>query len=236
MTPHRPTTPTLARSLCLGALILGLLLPVTALAQAPEGAGAEASAEEKAAAQMKAMAEMMQQARKYTEPGPNHEFLKRFVGTWDTEMRITMPGMGGEAEKGTAVFRWLIPGRWLAGETTGMIMGNPAETFLIFGYDNFKQSFVTAQVSSLDTALTTSEGDLDPSGNALITYGTLDEYLTGEHDKMVKYLWRFLSDDEMVLEVHDLPIGEKNTQVIELRFKRASRPEPDAQPSPEGES
>jgi hypothetical protein len=42
-------------------------------------------------------------------------------------------------------------------------------------------------------------------------YGTLDEYLTGEHDKMVKSVWRFVSDDEMRLEVHDLAIGESNS-------------------------
>ena len=48
----------------------------------------------------------------------------------------------------------------------------------------------------------------------------LDEYLTGEHDKMVKYAWRFLSPDEMVLEVHDLHIGEQDTMVLETRYRR----------------
>jgi hypothetical protein len=66
-----------------------------------------------------------------------------------------------------------------------------------------------------------SEGDMDPSGKVLITYGTLDEYLTGEHDKMVKYVWRFDSDDKIVLEIHDLPIGEKNTKVLEIVSTRA---------------
>jgi hypothetical protein len=51
-------------------------------------------------------------------------------------------------------------------------------------------------------------------------YGTLDEYLSGEHDKMVKYVYRFVSADEIVFEVHDLPIGEVNTQVMEFRFTR----------------
>ena len=44
--------------------------------------------------------------------------------------------------------------------------------------------------------------------------------MTGEHDKMVKSVWRFVSDDEMKLEVHDLPIGEDNTQVFEIRYRR----------------
>ena len=49
----------------------------------------------------------------------------------------------------------------------------------------------------------------------------LDEYLTGEHDKMVKSVFRFVSEDEMKLEVHDLPIGESNTKVVEITYTRA---------------
>ena len=77
-----------------------------------------------------------------------------------------------------------------------------------------------AGVTSLDTALNTSEGDMDPSGKALITYGTIDEYLTGEHDKMVKMIWRFRSADEFAMEVYDLPIGENNNQVFTQTYRR----------------
>ena len=62
------------------------------------------------------------------------------------------------------------------------------------------------------------------SKDALVTYGTIDEYLTGEHDKMVKYVWRFRGDDAMTFEVHDLPIGESNTKVVEVTFKRKTEP------------
>ena len=72
----------------------------------------------------------------------------------------------------------------------------------------------------MDTIMIHQEGDMDPGGKALLMYGTLDEYLTGEHDKMVKTVFRFLSEDEIVMEVHDLPIGEKNTKVFEIRYKR----------------
>lgn len=37
---------------------------------------------------------------------------------------------------------------------------------------------------------------------------------------MVKYVWRFLSDNEMLLEVHDLSIGARNTKVIDARHRR----------------
>jgi hypothetical protein len=171
---------------------------------------------------MKEMAEMMAKARRYTQPGENHKALERFIGKWTTETRIFMAGKPTPPEKGTSEFSWLMPGRWLKHESNGMIMGQPMKTFLMLGYDNFKMSYVSSQVSSLDTAMTHAEGDMDPGGKALAMYGTLDEYTTGEHDKMVRYVWRFPSADRMILEVHDLPIGENNTKVIEVVFTRAS--------------
>ena len=167
------------------------------------------------------MATMMARARQFTTPGEHHKELARFLGTWDTEMRITMPGAGMPPEKGTAKVTWLMDGYWLQSHGEGTLMGRPVQSFMILGYDNFKHSYRMMTVGTADTAMLVSEGDMDPGGKALLTYGTLDEYLTGEHDKMVKYVWRFLSEDEMVLEIHDLPIGENNTKVVEMRYRRA---------------
>lgn len=166
------------------------------------------------------MAAAMAKAKRFTQPGDAHKLLERFVGKWTTELRMFGMGKPTPPERGTAEFSWLMPGRWLKMESTGSMMKLPTQTFMLLGYDNFKQSYVTTNISSLDTAMTHAEGDLDPSGKALISYGTLDEYLTGEHDKMVKYVWRFNSPGEMVLEVHDLPIGETNTKVVEITFRK----------------
>ncbi|MEZ5990602.1 MAG: DUF1579 family protein [Planctomycetota bacterium] len=166
------------------------------------------------------MAEMMAKVAKLTRPGKHHEELRRFLGTWDTEMRMFMGGQATPPDKGTWECKWLMDGRWLEARGKGTMMGQPSQSFMLMGYDNFKQSFVSTYVSSFDTAMLEAEGDMTPDGKSLITYGTLDEYLTGEHDKMVKYAWRFLSEDEIVLEVHDLPIGETNTKVVEVRYKR----------------
>jgi hypothetical protein len=166
------------------------------------------------------MVAMMKQAERFTKPGPPHEELERFIGSWETETSIFIPGQTPKKEKGTARFEWLMPGRWAKQTWSGTLMGMQFEGFMMIGYDNFKQSFVSADVNSGETAMRYAEGDLDPGGKALIMYGTLDEYLTGEHDKMVKYLWRFESKDLMVYEVHDLPIGLENTKVVEVTYRR----------------
>lgn len=192
-----------------GLLCASLLVP------AFSAAGAQDPEDEAAA-----MAEMMQAAERYTQPGKHHELLERFLGNWDVEIQLFMGGQTTPPEKGHAEVSWLMDGRWLQTRLEGSMMGMPMTNFWIMGYDNFKQSYVTTAVNSFDTAMVRMEGDMDPGGKALLMYGTLDEYLTGEHDKMVKNVFRFHSDDEITMEVHDLPIGEKNTKVFEYRFKR----------------
>lgn len=172
-----------------------------------------------------ALAEMMAKAQKYTQPGEHHKKLERFVGEWDMEMRITMQGAPGTATQGTSSIKWLMPGRWLQMQGTGSMMGLPLNTITLLGYDNFKQSYVTTSISSIDTAMNRSEGDFTPDDKALVVYGTLDEYLTGEHDKMVKTVYRFISEDELNIEVYDLPIGEVNNQVLEFKMTRKQTPE-----------
>lgn len=167
-----------------------------------------------------AMQEMMAKAKKFVQPGANHKQLERFLGTWTTEVRMCMGPQKSAPETGEVTWSWLMPGRWLQMQGKGQMMKRPTETFTLLGYDNFKQSFVSSMCSSLDTALTHAEGDLTPDGKAIVMYGTLDEYLTGEVGKMVKYVYRFVSADQFVLEVHDLPIGLENTMVVEITFTR----------------
>ena len=166
------------------------------------------------------LADGMAAATDYTQPGPHHELLGRFLGEWDTEMFVFMGGQKMGPMKGHATTEWLMDGRWVKSSGSSKMMGFEVEFFSLTGYDNFKRSYVTTTVSSMDTAMNHAEGDVDPKTGALLLYGTVDEYLTGEHDKMVKTVWRFPSDDERVMEIHDLPIGEENAKVIEVRYTR----------------
>lgn len=167
-----------------------------------------------------AMAKMMAKAKHYTQPGQHHKVLERFLGKWNTELRVFMGAKAGPAEKGTAETSWLMKGRWLQIKSTGTMMGRAVTSFWLMGYDNFKQSYVATSVSDWDTAMNRSEGDLDRTGKTMLLYGTIDEYLTGELDKMVKVVYRFKSEDRIVMELHDLPIGEHNTKVVEIVYTR----------------
>jgi hypothetical protein len=149
---------------------------------------------------------------------PEHSRLDMFIGKWNTEM--SMMGMP-DKEKGTAEFTWLFPGgKWLQQRTTGSMMGMPMQGFGIHGYDNFKKKYVGCWMFDNGTNMLTFEGNYDRTGKVLMEFGHMDEPMTGEHDKMVQYVTREISNDEFIFELHDMPIGEPNTKVLEIRYTR----------------
>ena len=168
----------------------------------------------------KPLADGMKRWKDACTPGPAHKDLARFLGSWDTETVIF--GMGPEptTTKGTAEWKWLFEGRWIQMTSSGELMGRPYHNQMIMGYDNFRQKYTTAGVDDLQTTLTTSEGNFDQSRQALITYGKIDEPMTGEIEKTFKSVWRFDGPDKFTHEVHDLAIGETNTKVFEVVYTR----------------
>jgi len=168
----------------------------------------------------KPLADGMKRWKDACTPGAAHKDLARFLGSWDTETVIL--GMGPEptTTKGTAEWKWLFEGRWIQMTSSGELMGRPYHNQMIMGYDNFRQKYTTAGVDDLQTTLTTSEGNFDQSRQALITYGKIDEPMTGEIEKTFKSVWRFDGPDKFTHEVHDLAIGETNTKVFEVVYTR----------------
>jgi hypothetical protein len=166
------------------------------------------------------MKKMMEMGKQFTEPSEAHKKLADYVGTWSCDWKMSMGT--GLAPVGTskAVTSWLVPGKFIKTEIDGTMMGHPFKSFGFAGYDNFKKAYVRSIIDSQQTAILSAQGKLAQDGKTLIWYGTMDEYLTGENDKMVKYVVRWKDADHFIEEVHDLAIGETNTQVIELAFSR----------------
>ncbi|MHC4224108.1 MAG: DUF1579 family protein [Planctomycetota bacterium] len=168
------------------------------------------------------MAEWMQLWQKYATPGEHHQELARFIGKWTVDSKMFMqPGVPPMTSKGSAEFKWLMPNRWLAQEYTGSMMGMPYTGFGITGWDNYKKKQVQVWVDTLSTDMKAAEGVVvDPKGQVQVLYGTMDEYLTGEHDKIVKYVTRIIDQDKFVFEIWDMGMGPDGGRVIELTYTR----------------
>lgn len=104
---------------------------------------------------------------------------------------------------------------------TGQLMGRPYESFSLMGFDNYAKNHISVSVSSMDTAMTMTRGlVVDPTNRVTATYGTLDEYTTGELHKPLKVVMRRASETRHVMEVWDLGIGEAGAKVLEFTFTR----------------
>ena len=152
--------------------------------------------------------------------GPAHVRLAELVGKYETTTRMTMPGMEMPETKGTCDVTWLVEGRWLQADWTGSMMGTPTKGKWILGYDMFKQRYVMTMVDSFQTTMNSACGLFDRSGDDLILWGTIDEPMTPEQDKQVKYVLRGFGKDKWAFETHDMMIGETDTKVLELAFAR----------------
>lgn len=167
--------------------------------------------------------EMEKGWKRYIEickPGREHKFYEQMVGKWNVTVRM---GEGGGETKGVSENSWAYDGRWLKCNYKGSMAGMPVDSTMIMGYDNFKKKFVFTTFDSVTTNIRPAEGSIDQSGKNIFFYGPMDEPITGENDKPVKYALRIIDHDKHIMEVHDLAIGEKNTKVMEFEFNREKK-------------
>ncbi len=138
-----------------------------------------------------AIQEMMELGRALGTPGAPHEFLQRFVGNWEGEM--SMMGMPGSPT--TQTIKTELGGRFIRADLQGVLMGEPFSGIGITGYDNYKKKFNSMWIDSVGTVMHYTEGMMDQTGNTMTLWGTMDEWMTGEQDKPVKYVYHFTDDD-----------------------------------------
>ncbi len=155
------------------------------------------------------------------QPSEAHARLKELLGSYDVTMKMTMmPGQPPMESKGTGEIAWFAEGKWLQSTWAIEMMGQMVKGIDHLGYDNFKERYVWCKLDSMQTSLQTASGLFDQSGDNLILWGTIDEPMTPEQDKQVKYVYRGFGKDTFTLEVHDMMIGESNTKVIEVVYTR----------------
>ena len=165
------------------------------------------------------LAQMMKKGEMYAAPGAPHALIDTLTGNWKTTTVV----MGMEPEIGFSKNTMLLDGRFLEMNYKGLFVGLELKGKVILGYDNYKHKFTAVFIDNLNTSLRTAEGVLDHSGTVLSLWGTMDEWLTDEHDKPVMYRYNIIDPDHFDLEIHDLGIVPGETAVITMVFKRLKK-------------
>ena len=164
--------------------------------------------------------EMMKRWQEAATPSGAHKKLDDLAGSWETESHMWMaPGQPPSVSKGTAEMKWILGGRFLQQEMSGVMMGMPMQGIGLTGYDNFKKKYVGFWIDNTSTAMYTMEGTAGKDGTITFT-GRTDDPATGEKNKKVKYVTRFVDKDKHVFEIHDLSLKAPGTKVLEITYTR----------------
>jgi hypothetical protein len=168
------------------------------------------------------MQEMMKKWMEAATPGEPHKFLDHFIGKWDITTRMWWegPGKPPAESKGSSEVRWIMEGRFTLEESTGQMMGKPHKGMGITGYDNFKKKYVGYWIDNTSTAMYNIQGSLDQTGKVLTSYGQFDEPMTGELDKLAKFVLRIVSKDKHVFEIYDLVGSPNEFKAVEITYTR----------------
>jgi hypothetical protein len=164
-------------------------------------------------------AEMMAKWMEMNAKGPEHEKFVDAVGTWKAVMKHWMvPGMPPRVSEGTAEFKLLLDGRYI--QQTYKCEAEKFEGIGIEGYDRMRKKYVSIWMDTMSTGIFVSEGTADASGKVFTYFGKMDDFMTGERDKVTRSVARVISDDEVVFEMYDRrpDVGEYKT--MEIRYTR----------------
>lgn len=104
--------------------------------------------------------------QEFQKPGPEHEKLKQFEGTWDAVM-----DMGGQKSKATAKYKAILGGMWVESNFEGELGGMKFEGRGLDGYNQQKKKYVGIWVDSLGSAPLHFEGDYDPKTKLMVMGG-----------------------------------------------------------------
>src|SRR5262249_32330939 len=80
------------------------------------------------------------------KPGPEHELLKKHVGTWDTTMKAD-----GMEFKGVVTFKMELGGLWLVGSLESDLAGQKFSGRSMDTYDAAKKKYVGLWFDSMST-------------------------------------------------------------------------------------
>ena len=183
-------------------------------------------------AQPDAMGDMQAAMEKYMQsikPGEKHKVLERFVGDWTTTTRIFMaPGAPPMETSGTCSYTMVLGGRYVQSDFRGKMQmpgpdGNladiPHDGISLMGFDNNRNLFNMVWIDTMGTGVIHARGGLSQDGRILTMFGDMDEPMTGEIGKPVRYVTRFVDADTIILEISEVLYGDP-FKVVEVEFKR----------------
>ncbi|HEV8254327.1 MAG TPA: DUF1579 domain-containing protein [Vicinamibacteria bacterium] len=106
------------------------------------------------------------EAQQAPKPGPEHELLRKQIGTWDATVEMMPIGAPPSSSKGIERNR-MVGGLWLVTDFESWMAGQPFHGHGTTGYDPGKRKYVSTWVDTFGTSLYRGESSYDPATRTL---------------------------------------------------------------------
>ena len=160
----------------------------------------------------------LKKAEEACAPGAAHKALDPLVGEWNAEVKMWMaPDAPPTITKGTAKATWTLKDRYVQQEFSGEFMGKPFWGISFIGYDNVRQQYRSVWLDDMSTTMVTSDGEAE--GKVITLGGSYACAMKGEKHKPTKQIYRIISNNKHVFEMHDPTKGE-NSKTMEITYTR----------------
>jgi hypothetical protein len=175
----------------------------------PEGKKPAPAAKKAEAAQAPAMP--------VPKPGPEHEMLKKDVGTWDATVELMMPNAPPTKSKGVETNK-MVGDLWLVTDFKSQMMGRPFQGHGTTGYDPNKKKYVGTWVDTMSSGLNLGESTYDPATRTVTGWmDGPDETGKPTRSKMVT---EYKDDNTRVFSMYMTGPDGKEFQSMKITYKR----------------
>ncbi len=149
------------------------------------------------------------------QPGPHHEHLASFVGTWQGMVRMWMgPDAPEMTEEGRVEVSWIMGGRYLMWQHSGNYGNMPYEALAIEGYNNGQKRYESTWIDNFGTLIMTFEGSCSQDGKKRAMSSQFEDVVAGGTvDYRTEYQW--IDEDHFTYTAYmDKGDGEFKNMVI----------------------
>jgi Protein of unknown function (DUF1579) len=157
------------------------------------------------------------------KPTPQHELLKKDVGTWDaTVMSWEKPGAEPMQSKATEKNELFPGGYWLVSRFEGSFGDLKFTGMGQFGYDPQQKKYVGTWIDSMSPYLMVTKADYDPATKTLTGTGETRDPATNKV-MTTKSVSRYIDDNTRTFAMYTTGADGKEWKMMEITYKRRSK-------------
>lgn len=152
------------------------------------------------------------------QPGPEHQKLAAFAGTWDATIESSGPDGQASTSKGVSEMKLGFGGFWLTDDFQAEFMGMKFQGHGFTGYDPSKGKYVATWIDSMSPSMMTMEGTFDKDGKVL----TMQGKGMGMDGKPAEFrnVHTWTDANTMVFEMFQIGEGGKAMPMMKITYVR----------------